>query len=147
MLVVRLSVYPGSGFKQYISKILSSKWVFTIKKGLNGEIVKYKARIVAGGHRQRKGIDFKETFAPVAKFASLRILLILVANEDWEGEQGDIVTTFRIQLNILLNSFKYFDSIDYYTTMGLFGHWVPVETKAKPAVPYVCKISSLGLCA
>jgi len=75
-------------------KILPAKWVFTIKKDLKGEIIKYKARIVAGGHRQRKGIDFKETFAPVAKFASLRILLILAANNNWEGEQGDIVTAF-----------------------------------------------------
>jgi len=65
-----------------------------IKKDLNGEIIKYKARIVASGHRQRKEIDFKETFAPVTKFASLRILLILAANNNWEGEQQDIVTVF-----------------------------------------------------
>jgi len=63
-------------------KILPTKCVFTIKRDLNGEIIKYKARIVAGGHRQRKGIDFKETFAPIAKFASLRILLILAANNN-----------------------------------------------------------------
>ena len=56
--------------------------------------MKYKARIVAGGHRQRKGIDFLETFAPVTKFASLRILLTFVANQGWEEEQGDIVTAF-----------------------------------------------------
>jgi len=67
-------------------KILPAKWVFTIKKDLNGEIIKHKARIVASGHRQRKGIDFKEMFAPVAKFASLRILLILAANNNWERE-------------------------------------------------------------
>ena len=75
-------------------KILSAKWVFTIKKDLNEEIIKYKARIVAGGHRLKKGIDFKKTFALVAKFASLRILLTLAANNDWEGEQEDIVTAF-----------------------------------------------------
>jgi len=73
------------------TKILPLKWVFTVKRDLNGEISKYKARIVAGGHKQRKDIDFKETCAPVAKFASLRILLTMAANEDWEGEQGDIV--------------------------------------------------------
>jgi len=75
-------------------KILPAKWVFTIKKDLKGEIIKYKARIVAGGYRQRKEIDFKKTFAPVAKFTSLRILLILAANNNWEGEQGDIMTIF-----------------------------------------------------
>jgi len=67
-------------------KILPSKWIFTIKRGINSAIMKYRARIVAGGHRQRKDIDFKETFPPVAKFVSLRILLAMVAIEDWEGE-------------------------------------------------------------
>ena len=73
--------------------VLPSKWIFAIKPGVNGER-RYKARIVAGGHRQRKGIDFKETFAPVAKFVSLRILLTLMALHDWEAEQSDIVTAF-----------------------------------------------------
>lgn len=49
---------------------------------------------MAGGYRQRKGIDFKETYAPVAKFVSLRILLTILAVHDWECEQGDIVTAF-----------------------------------------------------
>ena len=56
------------------TKILPSKWVFTIKRGLNGEIIKYKARLVAGSHKQRKGIDFKETFAPrLPQLRSLRL--------------------------------------------------------------------------
>ena len=75
-------------------KVLPSKWIFTLKRNGDGEVIKYKARIVAGGHRQRAGIDYKETFAPVAKFGSLRILLTLAAINDWEGEQGDIVTAF-----------------------------------------------------
>lgn len=75
-------------------KVLPSKWIFTLKRGIDGGIVKYKARIVAGGHRQRAGIDYKETFALVAKFGSICMLLTLTAINDWEGEQGDIGTAF-----------------------------------------------------
>ena len=76
------------------TRILPSKWLFIIKRRIDSSIEKYKARIVAVGHIQRKGIDFKETYAPVAKFASLRILLTLAALNDWSCEQGDIVTAF-----------------------------------------------------
>ena len=73
---------------------LPSKWLFVVKVKLDGLIEKYKARIVAGGHKQKEGIDFHETYAPVAKFGSLRILLTMVALDDLEGEQCDIVTAF-----------------------------------------------------
>lgn len=73
---------------------LPSKWLFVVKVKLDGSIEKYKARIVAGGHKQKEGIDFHETYAPVAKFGSLRILLTMAALDDLEGEQCDIVTAF-----------------------------------------------------
>jgi len=75
-------------------KELLCKWLFNIKRKLDRPVDRYKVRIVAGGHRQKKGIDFKETFALVAKFTSLRLLLTIVASEDLEGEQADIVTAF-----------------------------------------------------
>jgi len=75
-------------------KELPCKWLFNIQRKLDRSVDRYKARIVAGGHRQKEGIDFKETFAPVAKFASLRLLLTIVALENLEGEQADIVTAF-----------------------------------------------------
>jgi len=75
-------------------KELPCKWLFNIKRKVDGSVDRYKARIVAGGRRQKEGIDFKDTFAPVAKFASLRVLLTMVALEDLEGEQADIVTAF-----------------------------------------------------
>ena len=74
-------------------QILPCRWLFAIKRNMDGT-VRYKARLVAGGHRQCYGIDFKETFAPVAKFVSLRILLSIVASENLDGEQVDIVTAF-----------------------------------------------------
>jgi len=53
-------------------KILTSKWVFKIKRDQNGEIKRYKARLVARGHTQRKGIDYAEVFASVARYELIR---------------------------------------------------------------------------
>jgi len=52
-------------------KIIGSKWVFRVKWGPNGSIQKHKARIVAQGFTQVEGVNFDQTFAPVAKFSSL----------------------------------------------------------------------------
>ena len=73
---------------------LPSKWLLVIKRKVDGSIDKFKARIVAGGHRQREGLDFHETYTPVAKFVSLRILLTMAAIDDLEIDQCDIVTAF-----------------------------------------------------
>lgn len=55
-------------------KAISGKWVFKLKRKFNGEVDKYKARFVAKGFSQKQGFDFNETYAPVAKLPTLRIL-------------------------------------------------------------------------
>ena len=55
---------------------------------------RYKARLVAKGYSQQEGVDFTDTFAPVAKFNSLRTLLALVYKNDWEQEGMDVKTAF-----------------------------------------------------
>lgn len=59
-----------------------------IKRKVSESIEKYKAQIVAGGHRQIEGIDFHETYAPVAKFVALRILLTMAALDDLEANNA-----------------------------------------------------------
>ena len=59
------------------------KWVFTIKCKADGNIKRYKARLVAKGFTQTYGIDYQETFAPVAKVNSIWVLLYLVVHFDW----------------------------------------------------------------
>jgi hypothetical protein len=60
-------------------KIVGCKWVFFTKTGADGQIEHYKARVVAQGFSQVEGIDYNETFAPVTKFNSIRVLLTLAA--------------------------------------------------------------------
>jgi hypothetical protein len=75
-------------------KPVSCKWVFKIKQGANGEVECYKARLVARGFTQTYKVDYNETFAPVAKFTSIRCILALAALEDMEIHQMDVKTAF-----------------------------------------------------
>jgi hypothetical protein len=75
-------------------KPISCKWVFKIKHGVHGEIERYKARLVVRGFTQTFKVDYNETFAPVAKFVSIRCILALAAIEDMEIHQMDVKTTF-----------------------------------------------------
>lgn len=72
------------------TKIVGYKWVFTIKCKADGSVKQYKARLVAKGFTQTYGIDYQETFVPVAKINSIRILLSLAVNLDWPIHQLDI---------------------------------------------------------
>jgi len=72
---------------------ISSKWVFKTKE-LPGGGIRYKAKLVIRAFEQQVGVDFDETFAPVAKLESLRMMLALGAVHDWVIEQMDVVTAF-----------------------------------------------------
>ena len=70
--------------------VVGSKWVFRAKKDAAGNIVRYKARLVAQGFSQVPGVDYFDTFAPVARLASIRTVLAFAAAEDYETGQIDI---------------------------------------------------------
>ena len=73
---------------------IKSRWLFKIKTGASGSAPRYKARLVAKGYSQRSGIDYGETYAPVAKHDTLRVFLSIVATFDLEMLQLDIKTAF-----------------------------------------------------
>ncbi|WVZ85039.1 hypothetical protein U9M48_032001 [Paspalum notatum var. saurae] len=63
---------------------IDTKWVFKNKQGENGMVVRNKARLVAQGFCQKEGIDYKETFAPVARLEAIRILLASAATKGFK---------------------------------------------------------------
>ena len=75
-------------------KIIGCHWVLTTKHNSDGDIIKYKARLVAQGFSQVPGMDFDETFSPVMRLESFQILLTIAIQFDLEIHQMDIVGAY-----------------------------------------------------
>lgn len=75
-------------------KALTTKWVLKKKLGPDGEILKYKARMVARGFQQVEGYDYTETYSGVVKAAAYRLLFALIVLNGWTCHQMDVVTAF-----------------------------------------------------
>ena len=73
---------------------IGCKWIFKIKRNADGSIDRYKARLVAQGYSQKEGIDFEETFSPVARFTSIRTMLAIANEVNLEVHQMDVQTAF-----------------------------------------------------
>ena len=75
-------------------KVIGCKWVFKTKRDSLGNIERYKTRLVVKRFTQKEGIDYIETFSPISKKDSLRIILALVVHFDPELQQMDVKTVF-----------------------------------------------------
>lgn len=69
---------------------IGCKWLFEHKYNHDGSLERHKSRLVALGNKQNYGVDYEETFAPVAKLATVRSLLAVVAIEGWYLHQMDV---------------------------------------------------------
>ena len=94
---------------------IGSKWVFKVKHKSDGTVERFKARLVAKGYAQQPGIDYDETFSPVVKFQSIRVLLALAVQYDLQLNQMDVVTAF---LNGNLEETIYMQQPDGYIQQG-----------------------------
>ena len=74
--------------------IIRTKWVYRNKMDELGNVVRNKARLVAQGYNQEKGIDFDETFASVARLEAIRLLLAFACHMDFKLFQMDVESVF-----------------------------------------------------
>jgi len=74
--------------------VIGLKWVYRTKYNAGGTIQKYKARLVVKGYTQQQGVDFNESFSPVAHFEIVRVFLALAAQLCWLVYQFDVKSTF-----------------------------------------------------
>ena len=74
--------------------MLCSKWIYKIKHVVDGSIEKHKARFVSHVFSQKEGIDYEETFSPIARYTSIRTIIALATKMKWKLHQMDVKTTF-----------------------------------------------------
>ena len=75
-------------------KLVGCKWVYTIRYKVDETLERCKAKLVTKGYTQTYGVDYLETFALVAKMNTIRVLLSLVANYNWDLQQFDVKNAF-----------------------------------------------------
>jgi hypothetical protein len=97
-------IVPKTGNKD----VVSSRWLFKLKHVVDGSIENYKARFFARGFSQKEGIDYEETFTPVAIYTSIGTIISLAAKMKWKLHQMDVKTTF---LNSVIEEEVYIEQL------------------------------------
>jgi hypothetical protein len=99
--------------------VVTSRWLYKIKYVVDGSIEKFKARFVARGFSQVEGVDYDETFAPVARYTSIRAVISIAAEMGWKIHQMDVKTAF---LNGLIEEEVYIEQPQGFEVHGRDSH-------------------------
>jgi len=75
-------------------KAIRCKWVYKVKHNADGSMSRYKARLVAKGYAQTYGIDYEETYNPVAKMTTVRAIIAMATTKGWSLHQMDVKNVF-----------------------------------------------------
>ncbi|MCO5584053.1 hypothetical protein L7F22_037975 [Adiantum nelumboides] len=75
-------------------KPIGCRWVYKVKHNSDGSVSRYKARLIAKGYAQTYGIDYEETFAPIAKMATVRVVIAMAVAKGWILHQMDVKNAF-----------------------------------------------------
>ena len=74
--------------------MVTSSWLYKLKHVADGSVEKYKSRFVAWGFSQVEGIDYDETFLPISRYTSIRVLISIAEEMGWKIHQMDVKTAF-----------------------------------------------------
>ena len=99
--------------------MVTSKWIYKIKHAVDGNVEKYKARFVACGFSQLEGIDYDETFAPIARYTFIRAIISLAVVLGWRLYQMDVKIAF---LNGIIEEKVYIEQPEGFVIHGKESH-------------------------
>eukprot|EP01018_Ginkgo_biloba_P024033 Gb_18988 [translate_table: standard] len=99
--------------------VVTSRWLYKIKHAANGSIEKFKARFVSRGFSQIEGVDYEDTFAPVARYTSIRAVIAIAAEMGRKIHQMDVKTAF---LNGLIQEEVYIEQPQGFEVHGRDSH-------------------------
>jgi hypothetical protein len=108
------------------ANVIDCKWVYKVKRKSDGNIDRYKAWLVVKGFKQRYVIDYEDTFSPVVKSATIRLILSIAVSQGWSLRQLDVQNMF---LHGVLEEEVYMKQ--------------PMEYENKQVRQYVCKLDKV----